>query len=87
MGHIFVKMSEDTLTVAVTDAVDKKRLLTPSEYEGLYDPHLWFDVKLWMQVVGKVLDTLSEFDADNTVLCRSNAEHYTSRNSGNSMNT
>ena len=76
MGDILAKMSEDTPTVAVTDAVDRSLLLTPPEYDGLYDPHLWFDVKLWMQAVGKVRDALSEFDADNTVLYRSNAERY-----------
>ena len=76
MADILAKMSEDTLTVAVTDAVDRNLLLTPAEYEGLYDPHLWFDVKLWMQAVGKVRDTLSEFDVHNTDLYRSNAERY-----------
>ena len=76
MTDILAKMSKDTPTVAVTDAVDRSLLLTPAEYEGLYDPHLWFDVKLWMQTVGKVRDTLSKFDADNAVLYRSNAERY-----------
>ena len=76
MTDILAKMSEDTLTVAVTDAVDRSLLLTPAEYEGLYDPHLWFDVKLWMQTVGKVRDALSEFDADSAVLYQSNAERY-----------
>ena len=76
MVDILAKMSEDTLTVAVTDAVDRSLLLTPPEYDGLYDPHLWFDVKLWMQAVGKVRDVLSEFDADNTVLYQSNTERY-----------
>ena len=76
MVDILAKMSTDTLTVAVTDGVDRNLLLTPAEYEGLYDPHLWFDVKLWMQTVGKVRDALIEFDADNTGLYRSNAEHY-----------
>ncbi len=76
MADILAKMSRDTLTVAVTDAVDQSLLLTPPEYEGLYDPHLWFDVKLWMQAVGKVRDVLSEFDSDHNVLYRSNAERY-----------
>ena len=76
MGDILAKMSGDTAAVAVTDDVDRSLLLTPPEYEGLYDPHLWFDVKLWMKAVVKVRDTLSEFDADNTVLYWSNAERY-----------
>ncbi len=76
VGDILAKMSGDTLAVAVTDDVDRNLLLTPPEYEGLYDPHLWFDVKLWMKAVAKVRDTLSEFDADNTLLYQSNAESY-----------
>ena len=76
MGDILAKMSGDTATVAVTDDVDRSLLLTPPAYEGLYDPHLWFDVKLWMQAVIKVRDALSEFDTDNAILYQSNAEGY-----------
>ena len=76
VADILAKMSGDTLTVAVTDGVDRSLLLTPPEYEGLYDPHLWFDVKLWMQAVKKVRDALSEYDTDNTVLYKKNAERY-----------
>ena len=63
-------------TFAVTDAVDRSLLLTPSEFEGQYDPHLWFDVTLWMKAVGKVRDVLSEYDPDNTLMYWSNAERY-----------
>ena len=63
-------------TFAVTDAADRSLLLTPPEFEGQYDPHLWFDVTLWMKAVGKVRDVLSEFDSDNTLMYRSNAERY-----------
>ena len=76
MGDILAKMSGNTKTVAVTDAVDRNLLLTPPEFEGQYDPHLWFDVTLWMKAVGKVRDTLSEFDSDNTLMYWSNAERY-----------
>ena len=76
MGDILAKMSGNTKTVAVTDAVDRSLLLTPPEFEGQYDPHLWFDVILWMKAVGKVRDTLSEFDSDNTLVYWSNAERY-----------
>ena len=63
-------------TFAVTDAVDRSLLLTPSEFEGQYDPHLWFDVTLWMKAVEKVRDVLSEYDPDNTLMYWSNAERY-----------
>ena len=76
MADILAKMSGNTKTVAVTDAVDRNLLLTPPEFEGQYDPHLWFDVTLWMEAVGRVRDALSEFDPDNTLQYWSNAERY-----------
>ncbi len=76
MGDVLAKMSGDTKTVAVTDAVDRSLLLTPPEFDGQYDPHLWFDVTLWMKAVGTVRDVLSEFDPDNTLAYWSNAQRY-----------
>lgn len=76
MGDILAKMSGDTKTVAVTDTVDRNLLLTPPEFEGQYDPHLWFDVTLWMKAVGTVRDVLSEFDPDNALAYWSNAQRY-----------
>ena len=31
-------------TVGVAEGIDKSLLLSPEEYEGYYDPHIWFDV-------------------------------------------
>ncbi len=76
MGDVLAKMSGNTKTVAVTGAIDQNLLLTPPEFEGQYDPHLWFDVTLWMKAVGTVRDTLSEFDSDNTLTYWTNAERY-----------
>jgi len=76
VGDVLAKMSADIKTVAVTDAVDRSLLLTPPEYEGQYDPHLWFNVTLWMKAVVKVRDVLSEFDPDGTVIYGGNAERY-----------
>ena len=76
MGDILAKMSGDTKTVAVTDTVDRNLLLTPPEFEGQYDPHLWFDVTLWMKAVGTVRDVLSDFDPDNALAYWSNAQRY-----------
>ena len=76
MGDVLSKMSGDTKTVAVTDALERNLLLTPPEFEGQYDPHVWFDVTLWMKAVGKVRDVLSEFDPDSTIMYWTNADRY-----------
>ena len=79
MGDVLGKMSGNIKTVAVTDAVDRSLLLTSPEYKGQYDPHLWFDVALWMKTVGTVRDALSEFDPDNALQYWSNAERYVAK--------
>lgn len=76
MGDILAKMTGNTKTVAVTADVDPALLLTPPEFEGQYDPHLWFDVTLWMKAVEKVRDTLSDIDPGAAATYRGNAERY-----------
>lgn len=76
MGEILAKMTGNTKTVAVTDDVDKAHLLTPPEFEGQYDPHLWFDVTLWMKTVEKVRNTLIEIDPGHQADYEANAERY-----------
>ncbi|MCY4404550.1 MAG: zinc ABC transporter substrate-binding protein [Candidatus Poribacteria bacterium] len=76
MGDILSKMSGETKAVAVTDGIDKALLLSPPEFEGQYDPHVWFDVILWMKVVENVRDSLSKLDTDNKTVYQTNAQHY-----------
>lgn len=76
MGEILAKMTGNTKTVAVTDDVDKAHLLTPPEFEGQHDPHVWFDVTLWMKAVEKVRDTLTESDPGHQADYQANAERY-----------
>ena len=76
MGDVLAKMPGDTKTVAVTGDIDKALLLSPSEFDGQYDPHLWFDVTLWMKAVQKVRDTLTDYNADAKEVYTNNAERY-----------
>lgn len=68
--------TETVTTVAVADVIDEDLLLRPPEFEGQFDPHVWFDVELWKVAVGEVRDALAEFDPDNAETYRSNAESY-----------
>jgi len=68
MGTILEGMHYFTKTVAVTDAIDKT-LLRTAEFEDMYDPHVWFDVSLWILVVHYIQQQLMLADPDN-------AEHY-----------
>lgn len=76
LGEVFEKMEGRVKSVAVTDGMDRAALLAPPEFEGAYDPHVWFDVSLWVKAVEQVRDTLLEMDPEHAALYRSNAESY-----------
>ena len=50
---------------AVTQGLDSKTLLDSDEYEDHFDPHVWFDVAIWMQTVDVVVAGLSKADPDH----------------------
>ena len=72
MSEVLEQMDRTSETVAVTDAIPRDQLLTPPEFQGLYDPHVWFDVTMWMSAVEEVGRALAEFDPDH-------AEEYQAR--------
>ncbi len=76
MGETLERMQGRVRTVAVSSSIDRANLLDSPDYEGLYDPHIWFDVTLWKQAVERVRDALSELDPGSATLYRSNAERY-----------
>jgi ABC-type Zn uptake system ZnuABC Zn-binding protein ZnuA len=55
MGEVLAEMGErGKPTIAIAEAIGEEHLLRPPEFEGAYDPHVWMDVSLWTQVVGRV---------------------------------
>ena len=76
MSGLFERMADTRKVIAVTDTIDRNLLVAPSEFDGAYDPHVWFDVSLWMKAVEVVRDTLVDIDPDSKDLYMSNAEAY-----------
>jgi manganese/zinc/iron transport system substrate-binding protein len=48
--------------VAVAEAVPKDRLIASAEYPDRFDPHIWFDPKLWVLAVDAVRQALDAAD-------------------------
>ena len=64
MQDIFTRLAQSKRRVhAVTDSIPRDRLLAPPEFEGQYDPHVWFDVALWKMSIDTVVKALVEADA------------------------
>lgn len=64
---------------AVTERLDEKQLLTPEQFHGHPDPHVWMDPRLWMSATQTVCERLCEFDASHAQEYRANAEAYLGR--------
>lgn len=77
LGEVLEKMNDFGITtVAVSDKINPAALLSHPEYENSYDPHIWFDVTLWMQAVRRVQETLSETDPAHQSAYEANAQAY-----------
>ncbi|MBT7097572.1 zinc ABC transporter solute-binding protein, partial [Candidatus Poribacteria bacterium] len=78
MAELFVKMARrNPFVVAVTEEVDRERLLEPPALAGHWDPHVWFDVDLWSEGADVVRKSLAEYAPDHAAEFAANAEAYT----------
>ncbi len=62
MADIFQKMSRNKKIVAVGESIPKEILLGDLNYPDLHDPHIWFDVTIWIKVAEKIKETFIEHD-------------------------
>ena len=76
MADVLEKMEGRTKTFAVSDGINRDALLAPPEFKGRYDPHIWFDVTLWMKAAERVRDALSEIDPNSAAIYKSNTDKY-----------
>ena len=76
MGEVLEEMGERTRSVAVGEAIPEDSLRSPPEFQGAYDPHVWFDVRLWMMTVPRIAATLAEADPAHAADYRANAARY-----------
>ena len=63
-------------SIRVTDDIERARLLAPPEFQGSYDPHVWFDLDLWSMTVVNIRDALIAMDPEGAEVYRANAAAY-----------
>lgn len=79
MIDVLVRMGRQKPTYAVTEYVPEELLREPPEFSGHYDPHVWFDVSLWIYAVDRVRDALAEVDPDGRDYYEARASAYKQR--------
>ncbi|MFM1555612.1 MAG: metal ABC transporter solute-binding protein, Zn/Mn family [Limisphaerales bacterium] len=73
-GKIQSTLNKVESAYAVTSKIDAKRLEKPEEFEGHFDPHIWFDVTLWVDTVDAVVEGLSKADSSHAADYKKNGE-------------
>lgn len=63
--------------VAITDGIDRAKLLSPQEgFEGTKDPHVWGDPLLWKATVDTAVAAFSKADPEGSAIFQANGESY-----------
>ncbi len=76
MGEVLAEMGGRTRVRAVSEVIPADQRLSPPEFEGAYDPHVWFDVRLWAMTIDVIERALSEADPAHARDFAANAERY-----------
>jgi len=63
-------------TVAVTQDIPEERLTEPEEFAGKYDPHVWFDVTLWMLAAQTINAELALLEPESAETFQANTDAY-----------
>ena len=76
LEDVLEQLAEHKTVVPAAGGIDPAELLPSANYADEFDPHIWFDVTLWMQVVAQVRDTLMAADPANAAAYKANAAAY-----------
>lgn len=63
MGEVFEKLARTKPVIAIGDELAEEKLRKVAGFQGAFDPHIWFDVKLWSEALGAVSRHLQAFDS------------------------
>lgn len=73
MTDALIRVARTTSVHAVTEEINESELLSPSEFSGHHDPHVWMDPLAWIQAAKAIRDGLIEFDPDGQPIYEANA--------------
>jgi len=74
MTDIFVRMARTKPTVAISERIPSDLLMEDEDEHD--DPHIWFDLTLWMKAAEVVRDSLIELDPNNKTAYETNTKAY-----------
>lgn len=76
MGEVLEKLQRQKTVVAAAEGIPASDLRSSPQFQDSHDPHVWFDVKLWQQVVSHISKELQQKDPKNASLYKKRTEEY-----------
>ncbi len=76
MVDIFENMAKRKSVVAVTDDIDRSKLRMVAAFNNNYDPHIWFDITMWIDAVNKMALELGNKYPELKSFVNENAKQY-----------
>ncbi len=76
MTDMLEKLGRRKPVFAVSESIPRNMLRHPPEFNGAYDPHIWFDVRLWQYAVREIRDQLIALDPHSRSIYERNAADY-----------
>lgn len=70
LGDVFASLEN---IICIEDGISEDLVLYEND---MPDPHIWFDVKIWMEAAEYVADMLCEFNPENEEIYKSNLAAY-----------
>ena len=79
MGDVFAGLTRQGRSIiCAEDGIDPAILLSDENNPEIYDPHVWFDVNIWISVAEHTAKKLGEIDPENAADYQKNMERYRS---------
>lgn len=79
LADVLHSMNRYVPTIGLADHLDPSHFIASHEYETLYDPHIWFDVTIWIEVTQILHDALIKYDPEHADAYTERAAAYTQK--------
>lgn len=76
MGEVLEKLGHIKPVIPVASKVDTSLLHRVPQFNNNFDPHIWFDVKIWSSAITSIGDFMTEYDKANAAIYAANQKEY-----------
>ena len=74
LARLFERMESQKNLIRFSDGMDKKDLIPLNEHS--FDPHVWFDISLWLGGIEEFVSQIVEIYPDESVFIENNFQNY-----------